>query len=501
MADWWEAAPLVEPKQKNWWDDAPVADQGGRPSVQKAADAYEKLRGNSTFTDATDAGIGGIPFADEMYSALAALPNAAISAAKGDGFHPVDEYNHSQALLAELKNRREKRSPVASIAGEVASGMGVGGVAAKGGLTLLNNAKPTLASLVGRGAGEGAIYGALYGAGEGEGLEDRAVSALKGAGVGGTVGGVTGAIGRIGAGKIADDATPSLEQLREAGELAYKAADQAGVVFTPAAMDKLKTDLTSQFADFGYLPSQQPGAAAALSEIDRVAQGNVTLKGLDAIRKAANNAYIPGNKPNNALLRKIIDGIDGLVASPTADDILMGDPQAGKMALDEARGLWSRASKTERVEKAIEKAELRAASTGSGGNVDNAVRQNLRRIVENPRGFSDDEVAALTKVVRGTKTQNALRLAGKLSPSGNGLMAALGIGGTMINPAVGVASLGGMAAKSLADGMTTKNSAVARALIRSGGKLPQAEIGAGRKALIDALMRTGAQQLPGYINP
>lgn len=125
------------------------------------------------------------------------------------------------------------------------------------------------------------------------------------------------------------------------------------------------------------------------------------------------------------------------------------------------------------LDTAIEKAERRAASTGSGGNLDNAIRQNVRGILDNPRksrGLTDAERQAAERVVRGGPVQNTLRLAGKLSPQGNGLMAALGIGGTMVNPAIGGLALGGMAAKSTADRMTRKNVERLSQVIRAGGK-------------------------------
>lgn len=292
MADWWEAAPLVEQKQKNWWDDAPVAGRSERPSVQQAADAYEKVRGTSTLNDATDAGIGGIPFSDEVYSALTALPNAAISAVKGDGFHPVDEYNHSQALLAELKNRREKRSPVASVAGEIAAGMGVGGVMAKNGLTLLNNAKPTLLSLMGRGAAEGALYGAAYGAGEGEGVDERLWNSAKGAGLGGTVGGVTGAIGRIGAGNVADEQQKIMRALTDDG------LDEASAL---ARMQELGPDAV--LADLG--PNLQ-GQTAALANMPGPAN------------KAVRDALFQRNRGANDRIRGVIDETMGPNVVPSA---------------------------------------------------------------------------------------------------------------------------------------------------------------------------------------
>lgn len=468
--------------------------------IRAEADQIEKLRGTSTFADMTGSGMAkGIPFADEIYSILSAIPNAAIRFAKGEA--PINEYEHSMQLQEELQRRREKRSPVGSTVGAVLGGLGAAGPLIKGGATLLNSAKATLPSLMGRGAAEGAAYGAAYGAGEGRGLEERARNAAWGAGVGAGTGAATGALARVGAGKVADDAIPSTEQLRAMGSQAYKQADDAGVVFTPQAVEKLQQRVTADFADFGFLPELQPGAAAVLKEINRQGGNNVTLKGMETIRKVAGNAFIPGNKSNNALVNKVVNRIDEIVASPGADDVLMGDAQAGAAALKQAREAWSRSAKAEGVENALKKADLRAASTGSGGNADNATRQALRRFLETQRGLSDAERKVIEKAIKGGPVQNALRLMGKLSPSGNGLMAALGIGGTMVNPLVGVASLGGMGAKAAADAMTKQNVNLAQNIIRSGGKLPTGDVSGFRKLIAEALALSGAQQLPEYTNP
>jgi hypothetical protein len=84
--------------------------------------------------------------------------------------------------------------------------------------------------------------------------------------------------------------------------------------------------------------------------------------------------------------------------------------------------------------------------------------------------MSRQERAAAERVVRGTKTQNALRQVGKLSPTGNGLMTAMGIGGTMVNPVLGVPALVGVGAKALADRGTIKNVERLSQIIRSGGR-------------------------------
>ncbi|MNE17816.1 hypothetical protein D3C80_1108110 [compost metagenome] len=96
------------------------------------------------------------------------------------------------------------------------------------------------------------------------------------------------------------------------------------------------------------------------------------------------------------------------------------------------------------------------------------------------------EKAAAERVVRGTKGQNALRLAGKLSPQGNGLMAALGVGGAMTNPLLGIPSLVGVGAKSIADRATVKNADKLSEIIRSGGFTAAEVADLMRRGLISA---------------
>lgn len=479
--------------------EAPRQDMGGW-SPQTEADLAERITGSGAFADMTGSGIArAVPFGDEIASGLNAPLRAAREWWQGDGFDVGRAYDRNMQVEAELQRRRDERSPIASTVGSIAGGIGAAAPLAAGGASFLTGAKPTLGSMVGRGAAEGAAYGAAYGAGEGRGLADRGYNALQGAGMGAAIGGATGAIGRIGAGGSGQAAIPSVDDLRAAGQAAYQQADQAGVIFSPKAVERLKMDIGRKLVDMGYDPALQPGAAAVVRRIDDLAGRNVTLSGLDSLRKVASNGYVPGNKSNNKAISDIVNAIDELVTNPSAAEVLTGNAQAAAGALKSAREMWSRVSKAERVADAISRAELRASSTGSGGNVDNAIRQNLRRILEKPRGFTQAEQEALRKVVEGSPGQNALRLAGKLSPSGNGLMAALGIGGTMVNPLVGAASLGGMAAKTVADGMTHQNARALDALIRGGGQVAQPQLSALRRTIIEALTRGGAQTLPASI--
>lgn len=498
MAGPWEKYQKAAPAEGPWTKFAAPPATAAPSTVeawspQAEADTAEGLLGTGTLSDMSNSGMAkAIPFADEMASGINAPFRAAREWFQGAGFDLGRAYDRNQAVEAELQHRRSNRSPIASTVGAVAGAVGASAPLAAGGLSFLNGAKPTLLSMGGRGAAEGAAYGAAYGAGEGQGANERIANALWQGGLGAAAGGATGAISGALASRGANAAVPTVDDIRAAGQAAYQQADQAGVIFTPDAVSRLKGDVGKKLVDIGYDPALQPGAAAVVKRITDLEGQNVTLTGLDSLRKVASNGYIPGNKSNNKAIGDIISSIDDLVSSPGAGEVLSGDAQAASSALKTARDMWSRLSKADRVADAISKAELRAASTGSGGNVDNATRQNLRRILEKPRGFTEAEQAAMAKVVRGTPTQNALRLAGKLSPSGNGLMAALGIGGTMVNPLVGLASLGGMGAKVAADGMTQANTAVLDSLIRNGGKASTQALSPLTKAIVQALTHGAA---------
>lgn len=356
----------------------------------------------------------------------------------------------------EAQRQRDAEGGAARFAGQMAGAFALPGAAAR-----------TVGGAALQSAGMGAAYG--FGSGEGGGVE-RLKNAGYGAAVGGAVGGTVRGITNAFANRAVRRAIPSNDELRKAATTAYNKADAAGVIVKPSGMRRLSQEITADLAEFGYDPALQPGVATVINRINALSDQNVTLKGLDIVRRvAANAAKLRDNPSQQAIASRVIDKLDEFIETLPDQDVLAGNAKNGAQALREARDLWSRLRRSEMVDTAAAKAELRAASTGSGGNVDNVTRQNVRRLLENPRGMTKAERAAAERVVRGTKGQSALRLAGKLSPQGNGLMAALGVGGAMVNPAYGIPSLIGLAAKAVADRKTIANVRRLSELIRSGG--------------------------------
>lgn len=342
-----------------------------------------------------------------------------------------------------------------------------------------------LATSIPKAIGQGAATGAAYGFGSGEdGFANRAQDAALGGAIGGAAGGVIRGATNALQTRAAAKTIPTNDDLRKAATAAYNRADAAGVIIKPEGMQKLGTSIVGDLAEFGYDPALQPGVAAVLKRLEDAGNTNITLKGLDVIRKVAGNAAkIRDNPSQQALAAKIIDRIDDYIDALPAEDVLTGNAKQGAKALSEAREMWGRLRKSEVVDAAALKAERRAASTGSGANADNAMRQNVRGLLDNPRtarGMTEAEKAAAETVVRGTVPQNALRLAGKAAPTGIvsggiGTTAGATIGAALAGPggagvgAVAIPALGKLA-KNSADALTQRNVERLSQVIRSGGR-------------------------------
>jgi hypothetical protein len=366
---------------------------------------------------------------------------------------------------AEIAGNFATANPLLKAGGAVASAIpGVGALSGASGALGYG------ARLAGAGAG-GAGLGALSAAGHDQDIgEGAAFGAAAGAAgkvagdvIGGTVDKLAGAFNK-------KPILPSTEKIRQMAQDAYDRSEKAGVIVKADRLAQLRDDIVGKLADEGYHPELHGRVATVLKELDRLSGENATLKGVDVLRKIANNARMSQDPSEGRLGTKIIQKIDDMVANLNPKDAIGGDVREGAKALVDARKLWAQNKKADLIEVAVEKATRRAASTGSGGNVDNAMRQNIRRILEKNPGFSKDEKAALEAIIRGTPVQNAMRLLGKLSPQGNGLMMMLhGVGGYASGGATLPMAVVGAGAKAVADSATPRNVEQALRVVRAGG--------------------------------
>ena len=371
---------------------------------------------------------------------------------------------------------------------------------------LAGEAVPAAVAPIARGAvhvGSGAGVGAAYGAGEGVTPEERAQNALIGAGVGAAgsaLAPVAGVIGRpIGKRLGIIKPTPgvmSKDELFDAARNAYRESENQGVMIKPEAIKNTYEDLVSSLTDVGYHKKNQPEINTALDELYKLTmptmQGQpnyTTLKGIDIINQMARKASSSPDRQTRMMGAIFHDKVDDLLEKLGPGSVISGDAEAATKSLQEAKQLWKTARKTEKVEDMIDNAVLETASTGSGGNINNKLRQAITKIIKEhkkrPGGWTPDELAAMRAIVEPSAGRDLARLVGKISPAGNGLHAILELGAVSHNPKFLPLIAGGHLAKTYADKATAAAVDDLLELIRVGGrraKMPKANPTGGVKA-------------------
>jgi len=243
-------------------------------------------------------------------------------------------------------------------------------------------------------------------------------------------------------------------------------------------------------------PIRHPQALGMMDDLDKALTKEVP--GLKGVRRAKPASLYDIDTSRQAINRDVTRLPDAAEAdfgrdmSHTLDEFLSnldpsrvtarkGDPIEAVGKLKNARDLNSRMRKLEQMEEMTQKVERRAKRT-SRGDIENATRQNLDALLGNKkarRGFTEDEIAAMDLIVRGTPGQNTLFRLGKLSPalavgSGMGLGGAGIIGGTLGGPAGALGAAGvvggvGYGAKKAAEYKSSKAIDDLYELIAAGG--------------------------------
>ncbi|MBJ7410121.1 MAG: hypothetical protein JHD15_07105 [Phenylobacterium sp.] len=318
-----------------------------------------------------------------------------------------------------------------------------------------------------RGASLAGLSAAGYAAVDRGTLEERAGAAAEAArdpvtlGMGGAMGGLANMRPRA---RSERPPAPSLEELQTQRSAAYDTVANSGHTYSPDELQGLAQGIADDLGSVNLNPARHPRAASMLEDISGLAaEGEpITLTQLDQLRQVVRRDVASSTDDAEAFMgRRIIDQIDDFI------DRAGGE---GADTIRTARDLNTRVRKIQALDEAVDTARTRAGSTGTGSNVDNATRQNVRRFTERTRNLTQAEREAAERVVMGSSGQNALRQVGRLSPQGNGLMTALSIGGAAANPALAIPTAAGAVSKVVADAITTRNVNQLRELIARGGE-------------------------------
>ncbi len=254
---------------------------------------------------------------------------------------------------------------------------------------------------------------------------------------------------------------PSVEKQKAIKDAAYLDAKKAGADIDVDMANLNKNITDSMFKDelfLGYTPGVHTHVDDALKILSSRANEKFNVAQLDALKTELQEIYKVGKGMGSFAYDPKIDFIIDKVdeAMDTMPKNLIGTPAGDKYKIARAQNRKYR--KVKMFEDLMKKTELETLSTGSGGNIVNKYRQALKNIIVNPKKaaqFDKEELEVMELFVRGNMSENALRLIGKLAPTGNGLMAGLNIFAVMVNPQAVVLPVATGLSKLASDKMAT----------------------------------------------
>ena len=298
---------------------------------------------------------------------------------------------------------------------------------------------------------------------------------------GGALGG--GAVGKvakeIGAAQLSAT-LPTKDAIKASAKAAYDMVAQARLKVAQPAVDQLATDLKTSLDDKLIVESVAPRTFKAIDQMQNAGGDIAQLMGirqrLGKIPPSAGTDYEAAGEMKTA--------IDNFVENLTPQNVIAGDPQATQALLNHARSSWRAYKKLDEIEQAGEVALHRSQATGTGANYINAVRQEIRKILDSStrsRGYSPEAKEQMEKIVLGTWATNSSRYVGKYAPSGPVSATTSILGGMAAGPEVGAAIAGtGLIAKYLGGYLTARQIRELEDIIRAESPLGQA--GAAQRA-------------------
>lgn len=451
-----------------------VATQQPAQAQQASQPSYQ----GGMFKAATEGSHAGAMFGfdDELTAGMLAPIDAAIDWFKGDGFDMGKAYTRKQQMLDQQKQARREEYPVTSIAGELAGGLALGGGAAKAGLSLAAKPAASMAKRIGAGAVEGAGYGALYGAGEakpGERMEGAGKGAAYGGIIGGGIGGVGGAMARR-AGNKSLPVAPSSDDLAAQSRALYDEATQAGITVKPESFDKVINNV--MFVAGRLNKDLRPNTAGIVDDVMALRGQPVTLEQLDELRQVVGQSMKRAQPQDIRTLERIKSVIDGFADNAKPGDI-SGDV-AGFGKIKEARALWAKKAKTERIEQLLDFADVDVGQYTQSGMA-NAIRKRMDALYKQiakgqEKGFTREEVALIRKMAKGGSNSQMVNWLAKFAPRGvvsSVLGVQLGGPAGLAVPAVGAVA-GRMADKGAMGAATALRDAAARGFVPQMPQLP-----------------------------
>lgn len=246
-------------------------------------------------------------------------------------------------------------------------------------------------------------------------------------------------------------AAPTLEQIGTAKAADYKAVNDLGVTFKPQAVKTMASDIAAGLEKQGITADVAPVTFKVLEKLES-RTSPATINDIDNTRKILGQLAKGSTSPNTmerinaGAAQQAIREIDQALPAFAPADFASGARNHAQAIehLTNARGNAAVEFQAKALDRAEYKATNNAAAANSGANYENALRQQLKSILNSPaqaRQFPPTVRAEMEKIVRGEGTRNMIRTIGNLLGGGGGVGAlASAMSGHALLPGAGLAA-------------------------------------------------------------
>lgn len=210
---------------------------------------------------------------------------------------------------------------------------------------------------------------------------------------------------------------PSVKELKQSASEAYKAAEQANVVYSQGSYGNLVSGLESKLAAEGYDPDLQTSIATVMRKLGNKAGADISAEELENARRIAKTAGASADASTRRLSKIIVDGIDEFTTQGPAGRAVSGNLADSVENLLKARDDYTKAMRGAQVEKLIDRAQRR------GGDA-SAIQAQFRSLADNEkrmRQFTPEQQQIINGIATGSLPINVLKSIGQLSPFSSGV--------------------------------------------------------------------------------
>lgn len=289
-------------------------------------------------------------------------------------------------------------------------------------------------------------------------------------------------------------AAPTVDELKNASRANYNDPTVTSLEVKPQPVANLATTIENDLLQRGYRPKQAAGTFDEIKSLTpppgvqsvNAADLHSARKALGVYAREVDAVGKPTAEAAAAMLAK--EHLNDFLPNLQQSDVLSGNAQLAAELMKEADQNWGAAKRGEKIDLQLTRADRQAAKSGSGSNIENAMRQKIATLLDNPArsvGYSASEKAAMEELVRGSMSRNVLRKAGKFGVDGGLSLllhagAAIPSGGATIPVAVA-----GTMARKFGEHLTGRAGSSLSEAVRS--RSPLARSNAGTAAVAQAL--------------